>query len=173
MLGGIGTKFNDFVYNLDDEAPSSADDTKLEGVIDGSNERSAKVLPMRRSNLVHQWTMGADWLESSFTENELAVLVLNMSDVEHVCPGTKKTSGILGCWRRTAEITPGVLCPALGSSEQERHGQTGASLAKDLEGDEGIEVSHTRGRQESWDCLALRRKAWWGVINGYEYLNGR
>lgn len=41
---------------------------------------------------MHQWTLGADQLESNFAGNELAVLVLNMSDLEStMCPCTKKT----------------------------------------------------------------------------------
>jgi len=48
---------------------------------------------------MHRWTLGADQLESSFAENELTVLGLNMSDVESIvcpCKKTKKTSGMLG-----------------------------------------------------------------------------
>ena len=100
--------FNIFINNLDDETPGFADNAKLGEVIDGSNglcchsegprqagemgQQESNEVPQREvqkscpwggDNLMHQWMLGADGLKSSFAENELAVLVLNMSDVEN------------------------------------------------------------------------------------------
>ena len=64
------------------------------------NKGKSKVLPLGRNNLRHQYMLGANWLESSFAEKDLGILVdtkLNMS--QQCALATKKASGIVSCIR--------------------------------------------------------------------------
>ena len=82
------------------------------------NEEKHKVLQLGRNNPRHQYMLGAAWLESSFAEKDLGVLVdtkLNIS--QQGALATKKVNGILGCIRQSSAsrsreaILP--LCSAL------------------------------------------------------------
>lgn len=63
-----------------------------------------KVLPQGRSNSMHQGRLEARWLESSFAENVLRVLV-----DEAVSPCSKQTNTILGCRRSIRLWNPNLL----------------------------------------------------------------
>lgn len=46
-----------------------------------SNKEKCQVLPLGRNNIMHQYRLGADRLESSFAENNMGVLVYNKLNV--------------------------------------------------------------------------------------------
>ncbi|KAK4829071.1 hypothetical protein QYF61_002015 [Mycteria americana] len=123
------------------------------------NKDMYQVLPLGRNNPRHQYMLEATHLESSMAEKNLGVLADTQLNVSQQCAlAAKKANGILGCIKTkycqqveggdpspllsTGEATPGVLCPALGSSVQERHGHTGEeSSAKGHKDDEGTGAS--------------------------------
>ncbi|GAB0186588.1 mitochondrial enolase superfamily member 1 [Grus japonensis] len=166
--------FNIFINDQDDAAeciPSKfADDTKLGGMADTPEGHAAiqrdlnklkkwadrnlmkfkeksKVLYLERNDLMHQYTLGALWLESIFAENDLRVLVdarLNMS--QQCALAAKKANSILGCIRRNAvsrskevifPLCSGLVRPhpeywvqSWAPPVQERYRHTGDSPAK-------------------------------------------
>ncbi|KAM9627508.1 uncharacterized protein ACIBXB_017354 isoform 1-T6 [Morphnus guianensis] len=71
------------------------------------------VLHLERNNLMYQYVLGNDWLESSLAEKDLGVLVdtkLNMSQQRALA--AKRVNGILGCIRRSvASRSTEVILP--------------------------------------------------------------
>jgi len=64
------------------------------------NMGKCRVLHLGRSNLMHQYRLGADLLETSSVERDLGVLVDNRLTMSQQCAlSAKKTNGILGCIR--------------------------------------------------------------------------
>ncbi|KAK4806812.1 hypothetical protein QYF61_005608, partial [Mycteria americana] len=90
------------------------------------NKEKGKVLHLGKNNPTHQYMLGATQLESSLAEKDL---------------GSWWTSAIIPHpLLSTGEVTPGVLCPDLGSPVQERHGHTGESPMK-VTGQEALGTS--------------------------------
>jgi len=133
--------FNFFINDLDKELDCSlskfADDTKLGGVVDTLegcaaiqrdldrleswaernlmkfNKGKCRVLHLGRNNLMHQYRLGADLLESSSVESNLDVLVEDRLTMSQKCAlVVKKANGILGCIKRSvASRLRDVLLP--------------------------------------------------------------
>ncbi|PKU42254.1 rna-directed dna polymerase from mobile element jockey- hypothetical protein [Limosa lapponica baueri] len=118
------------------------------------NKNKCKVLHLGHGNPRHKYKLGGKWIESSPEEKDLGVLVdekeaqcdlamCTHSPESQLHPGLHQKkccqhvqggdSASLLC---SDETPPGVLCPALGSSAQERHRPVGMSPAEGHEDDE-------------------------------------
>lgn len=133
-----------------------------------------QVLHLGSSNSRYRYTL----LESSFAKKDLDVLVYNKLIMSQQCAFTKKECQCLRCYSRqstakqvelgdfsllfsTGQATPGVLCPGLGSSVQERYGTTGESPVKNHQDDEGTVASFIQEKAARVDTVQpMEEKAW-------------
>jgi len=104
------------------------------------SKAKCRVLLLGQDNPCYQYRLGDEGVESSPAEKDLMVLVGEKLGMNHQCGLTAhKANRILGCiqssvasrWRerillRSGESPPGVLCPALEPSAQDRQGDVGA-----------------------------------------------
>ena len=109
------------------------------------NVAKCKVLHMGQGNLKHKYRLGREWIESSPEEKDLGMLVEQKLNMTQQCVlAAQKANRILGCIKRSmasrsrdsspllcsGETPPGVLCPALEPSAQEKHGPVGGPPEK-------------------------------------------
>jgi len=104
------------------------------------NKAKYKVLHMSWGNPEPKYRLGGEWIESSHEEKDLGMLVDEKLNMTRQCahkgqphPGLdQKQRGQQGEGGDSApplcsgESPPGVLCPCLEPSAQERHGAVGA-----------------------------------------------
>jgi len=106
------------------------------------NKAKCKVLHMVRGNPKHKYRLGGEWTERSPEEKDLGVLVDEKLNMSHQCAlAAQKANRMPGCIKKNSgqpveggdsapllhsgETPLGVLCPALESSAQDRHGPVG------------------------------------------------
>ena len=76
------------------------------------NNGKCKVLHLGRSKPRHQYTLGADQLESSFAGKNVGFLVDNKLTVSQQCTlVAEKANGILGCIRKSVSRSSKVILP--------------------------------------------------------------
>ncbi|KAJ7412640.1 rna-directed dna polymerase from mobile element jockey-like [Pitangus sulphuratus] len=106
-------------------------ESSVERNLMGFNRGKCRVLYLGRNNPKYQYRLGADLLESSSVEKDQGVL---LDDKLTVCPGGQEDNWypqvhLEECGQHgrggdpllsPSEAIPGVLCPVLGSSVQER-----------------------------------------------------
>ena len=102
-----------------------------------------KVLHLGQGNPEYQYRLGGKWVESSPAKKDLGVLMDEKLDMSHQCVLAAQTANhILSFIKKkhgqqveggdsatllcSGETSPGVLCPGLEPSAQERHGPIGA-----------------------------------------------
>jgi len=117
-----------------------------------------QVLHLGRNNPRHEYMLRATKQETNLAEKDLEVQVKTKLTMSQQCTlAAKAASGVLGYIRQryfqqvkegdpgpllsTGGATPGVLCPVLGSSVQERHGHAGHSQMKCHKDDQGTGAS--------------------------------
>jgi len=108
--------------------PHEVQHSQVQGAAHGSGQSQAQIQASR------------EWTENSPVDKDLGVLVHEKLDISHQCAlAAQKANCILGCTKRSmasraregilplysGDSPPGVLCPALETPAQERHGPVG------------------------------------------------
>jgi len=120
------------------------------------NKAKRKVPHLSRGNLRYQYRLGDEGMESSPAEKDLRVLVGEKLDRSRPrMLAAQKANHILSCIQSSVtsrlrevilplcsgETPPGVLCPALEPSTQERHRAVGAGLEEGHKNDQSAGTS--------------------------------
>jgi len=98
---GDDTKLGEVVDRSEDCAPIQMDLNNLEKWANRDlmnfNKRRCQILHLGRKNARHQYTLGTKWMESTFEEKELWVLVNKMNVNQHCVPVAKAANSLLDC----------------------------------------------------------------------------
>ena len=100
---------------------------------------------------LHQYSVGAGWLEGWLAEKDLGVLVAKkassmLSHIRQCCEQVKE--GYSSPLHSSGEATSGILCLFLSSSLQEAQRLVGVSPVKGHKTDKGLGASVVQGQTE-------------------------
>ena len=127
------------------------------------NKAKCKVLHRGQNYPKHKYRLGGKWIKSSPEEEDLGVLADKKLNMTWQCAlAAQKANNILGCIKSSmdsrareeilplcsGETPPGVLHPALESSEQNTHGPVGAGPEECHKNDQRAGMPFLGGKAE-------------------------
>jgi len=113
---------------------------------------------MGQANSNHKYRLGGEWIESSPEEKDFRVLVKGGDSAPLLCSG---------------ETLPGVLCPALEPSAQDRHRPVGAGPEEATKMIRGLEHLSCEEKLRELGLFSLEKRRLRGdLIAAFQYLQG-
>jgi len=155
-----------------------------------SNKAECKVHHMGQGNPKPRYRLGGEWIDSNPDKKDLGVLVDEKLSMTQPCVLTaQKADCILDCIQSSVasrsregilplcsallQPQPGVLCPALEPSAQDRRGPVGAGPEEATKMIRGIKNLSCEARLRELGLFSLEKRSQWGDLRAaFWYLKG-